>query len=89
MLLQQDTRRKRLNRIGIQHGHSGLNNYRSGVKKLIHEVNRATGDADAVLECLWRCTHRGPANAGVTGKDEYSRTRLGKARMKVRAPITA
>jgi hypothetical protein len=52
MLLDQDTRRERLDRIGLEYRHSGLQHDRAGVEFFHDEMHRRARHPDAVLQGL-------------------------------------
>ena len=52
MLLPQDARGERFHGVAIEYRHRRLQHDRARVQFLIHEVDRAAGDLDAVLERL-------------------------------------
>src|SRR6185369_17776410 len=52
MLLDQNARRERLDRIVLEYRHSGLKDDRTGVELLHDEMHRGTRHADAVVQSL-------------------------------------
>src|SRR5262245_51984259 len=55
MLLFENPRRERFDRIVVQHGYGRLQNDRPRVKMLVYEMNRAPRDLNSVLERLVLC----------------------------------
>src|SRR5256885_15480968 len=53
VLLFQNARGQRFFRVAIFDGYDGLQNYRSRVEILVHEMHRATGEFHAVIQGLF------------------------------------
>jgi len=52
VFLLEYPRRERFHRVAVQYGNGGLNDDGAGIQVLVHKMNRAPGDLDAVLQRL-------------------------------------